>query len=184
MAGMPASAPLGFVPCVVPAELVSACRDLAAGYAGVYSAETVLRTAYESYQLMIAAAGRRPDTVAHALRFATDWLADGARVRSRPGGLPAKAGRPTVLFVCAHRSDRAGTAAALLRRRTAGAVAVRLSRDVPPGLLDDAVRAADVVVTLGCGDICPVYAGKRYLDWPFAARLAARVDGLAAELGA
>lgn len=98
-------------------------------------------------------------------------------------------GRPEVLFVCVHNAGRSQMAAALLAWRAAGKVVVRsagsapaseinpavvdvmnelgldLSRDFPKPLTDDAVRAADVVITMGCGDACPFYPGKRYLDW-------------------
>jgi arsenate reductase (thioredoxin) len=96
---------------------------------------------------------------------------------------------PEVLFVCVHNAGRSQMAAALLDRRAGGRVHVRsagsapadeinpsvaaamaevgldLSREFPKPLTDDVVRAADVVVTMGCGDACPVYPGKRYLDW-------------------
>ncbi|MBA2614319.1 MAG: arsenate reductase ArsC [Actinobacteria bacterium] len=95
---------------------------------------------------------------------------------------------PTVLFVCVHNAGRSQMAAALLERyaggrvrvRSAGSepaetinpVAVEAMREVgvdlrgqPARLEADAVRAADVVVTMGCGDACPVFPGKRYEDW-------------------
>ncbi|MCO1656324.1 arsenate reductase ArsC [Pseudonocardia humida] len=96
---------------------------------------------------------------------------------------------PEVLFVCVHNAGRSQMAAALLDHRAAGRVRVRsagsapadtinpavrevmaeigldLSKEFPKPLTDDAVRAADVVITMGCGDACPVYPGKRYLDW-------------------
>jgi len=95
---------------------------------------------------------------------------------------------PTVLFVCVHNAGRSQMAAALLERyaggrvrvRSAGSepaetinpVAVEAMREVgvdlrgqPARLEADAVRAADVVVTMGCGDACPVLPGKRYEDW-------------------
>jgi len=96
---------------------------------------------------------------------------------------------PEVLFVCVHNAGRSQMAAALLHHHAAGRVVVRsagsapagsvnpavvavmaevgldLSREFPTPLTDNAVRAADVVVTMGCGDACPVYPGKRYLDW-------------------
>ena len=96
---------------------------------------------------------------------------------------------PEVLFVCVHNAGRSQMAAALLHHHAAGRVVVRsagsapadtvnpavvaamaevgldLSREFPKPLTDDAVRAADVVITMGCGDACPVYPGKRYLDW-------------------
>jgi len=94
-----------------------------------------------------------------------------------------------VLFVCVHNAGRSQMAAALLAHYAQGAVTVRsagsepadrlnpavveamaetgidISKEVPKLLGDDAVRAADVVVTMGCGDACPFYPGKRYEDW-------------------
>jgi arsenate reductase len=99
---------------------------------------------------------------------------------------------PTVLFVCVHNAGRSQMAAALLARAGAGQVQVRsagsapadqinptvreamtelgldLSAEFPKPLHDDVVRAADVVITMGCGDACPVYPGTRYLDWTVA----------------
>jgi protein-tyrosine-phosphatase len=219
---MSASTPIGFAPSAVPAELVSAGRELAAHYPGVFSPETVVRTVYESYQLMIAAAGQRADAASHAVRFASDWLADAARVSSGGHGARLTAGTPRVLFVCLHDSGRAQMAESLLRRRAGSRVIVRsagpvagrgiqpavvavmgelgigVSREHAQVLLDDDVRAADVVVTMGCGDICPIYVGKRYLDWrlpepvgdgvtalrPLRDRIAACVEELLADLTA
>jgi arsenate reductase len=97
--------------------------------------------------------------------------------------------RPEVLFVCVHNAGRSQMAAALVELRSAGGIAVRsagsapadeihpavveamheigvdLSRAAPKVLTDDAVQRVDVVVTMGCGDACPVYPGKRYEDW-------------------
>jgi arsenate reductase (thioredoxin) len=96
---------------------------------------------------------------------------------------------PEVLFVCTHNAGRSQMAAALLEREAAGKVRVvsagsqpaselnpavvhamaeigiDISREFPKRLTTDHVRDADVVVTMGCGDACPVYPGKRYLDW-------------------
>jgi arsenate reductase (thioredoxin) len=96
---------------------------------------------------------------------------------------------PEVLFVCIHNAGRSQMAAALLDHYAAGRVRVRsagsapaeeinpavvrvmaeLDLDVtgeqPKRLTDDAAKEADVIVTMGCGDACPVYPGKRYLDW-------------------
>ena len=98
-------------------------------------------------------------------------------------------GIPEVLFVCVHNAGRSQMAAALLGHHARGRVRVRsagsapagtihanvieamseigldLSHEYPKPLTGDAVRAADVVITMGCGDACPVYPGKRYLDW-------------------
>ncbi len=96
---------------------------------------------------------------------------------------------PEVLFVCVHNAGRSQMAAALLHHYAQGRVHVRsagsapgdevnpavvqamsevgldLSQELPKKLTDDAARSADVVITMGCGDACPVYPGKRYLDW-------------------
>ena len=96
---------------------------------------------------------------------------------------------PEVLFVCVHNAGRSQMAAALLDRAAEGKVHVRsagsapaseihagvraalaelgldISREFPKPLTDEVVRAADVVITMGCGDACPVYPGKRYMDW-------------------
>ena len=97
---------------------------------------------------------------------------------------------PEVLFVCVRNAGRSQMAAALLERHAAGRVRVRsagtapadevdalvrdamaelgidLSAERPKRLEDEAVREADVVVTMGCGDACPVFPGTRYEDWP------------------
>ena len=96
---------------------------------------------------------------------------------------------PEVLFVCVHNAGRSQMAAAFLdhhahgriRVRSAGStpadevnpavvlamseVGIDISRERPKGLTDDVVREADAVITMGCGDACPVFPGKRYLDW-------------------
>ena len=100
--------------------------------------------------------------------------------------------RPDVLFVCIHNAGRSQMAAGLLTLRSGGQVDVRSAgsnpadqvnplagqamaevgvdlRDAfPKQLTDEAVRAADVVVTMGCGDSCPIFPGKRYEDWDVA----------------
>jgi arsenate reductase (thioredoxin) len=97
--------------------------------------------------------------------------------------------RPQVLFVCVHNAGRSQMASALLDLRSGGRIDVRsagsapadelnpvvvavmaelgldLSREFPKPLTDSAVRAADVVITMGCGDACPIFPGKRYEDW-------------------
>ncbi|MFF9703108.1 arsenate reductase ArsC [Streptomyces griseofuscus] len=96
---------------------------------------------------------------------------------------------PSVLFVCVHNAGRSQMAAAFLTHLAADHVQVRsagsapaatvnpavvaamaeagidISAEIPKVLTVDAVRSSDVVITLGCGDTCPVFPGKRYLDW-------------------
>ncbi|OKJ77764.1 arsenate reductase ArsC [Streptomyces sp. CB02460] len=97
--------------------------------------------------------------------------------------------RPSVLFVCVHNAGRSQMAAAFLTHLSEGRVEVRsagsapaasvnpaavqamaevgidLSAETPKVLTVEAVQASDVVITMGCGDACPVFPGKKYLDW-------------------
>ncbi|MEU7384254.1 arsenate reductase ArsC [Streptomyces sp. NPDC042207] len=97
--------------------------------------------------------------------------------------------RPSVLFVCVHNAGRSQMAAAFLTHLAGDRVQVRsagsapadtvnpavveamseagidISAEVPKVLTVEAVQASDVVITMGCGDTCPVFPGKRYLDW-------------------
>jgi protein-tyrosine-phosphatase len=99
---------------------------------------------------------------------------------------------PEVLFVCVHNAGRSQMAAGLMHLRAGGRVHVRsagsdpageinpvvveamaelgvdLHREPPKSLTDEAVRAADAVITMGCGDACPIFPGKRYLEWELA----------------
>lgn len=149
--------------------------------------ELVTRVVRESY----TALGRTARVTQHlpvlAERFARQRLEDISRVR---GAHPAAV--PQVLFVCVANAGRSQLAAALLRKHAGDAVVARSAGSVPAAevhatvqpflealgadrstdapypkpLTDDAVRAADVVITMGCGDSCPVLPGKRYEDWP------------------
>jgi arsenate reductase len=109
---------------------------------------------------------------------------------------------PEVLFVCVHNAGRSQMAAALLDHHARGRVQVRsagsapaseinpavvqvmaelgldLSKEFPKPLTDEAVRAADVVITMGCGDACPFFPGKRYLDWELDDPAGLGVDGV------
>jgi arsenate reductase len=127
---------------------------------------------------------------------------------------------PEVLFVCVHNAGRSQAAMALLDHHAKGRVHVRsagsapgekvneavvavlaergidIATAYPKPLTDEVVRAADVVVTMGCGDACPIYPGKRYMDWqlddpagqsvdavrPIIEEIDGRVQGLLAEL--
>ncbi len=97
--------------------------------------------------------------------------------------------QPEVLFVCVHNAGRSQMAAGLVKLRSEGRIGVRsagrapgeeinpaaveamheigvdLSEEFPKPLTDEFVKAADVVITMGCGDACPIYPGKRYEDW-------------------
>jgi len=114
---------------------------------------------------------------------------------------------PEVLFVCAHNAGRSQIAAALTHALSEGRVHVRsagstpaseinpavieamseigldLSQEFPKPLTDEVVEAADVVVTMGCGDACPIYPGKKYEDWQIADPAGAPVDKVRAIRG-
>ncbi|TWF80315.1 protein-tyrosine-phosphatase [Pseudonocardia hierapolitana] len=157
---------------------------IAARFAETFSEQMIYRDVFES-----CTAPRRTATVTTHLtgltrRFATDRLTALAHAE---GALVSDV--PEVLFVCVHNAGRSQMAAALLDHHAEGRVHVRsagsapadqinpavrevmaeigldLSREFPKPLTDDVVRAADVVISMGCGDACPVYPGKRYLDW-------------------
>ncbi|RAN76304.1 heat-shock protein HtpX [Bacillus sp. SRB_336] len=128
--------------------------------------------------------------------------------------------KPTVLFVCVHNAGRSQMAAAYLTTLANGAIEVRsagsepaesvnpaavaamaeegidMSAEIPKVLTTDAVRESDVVITMGCGDTCPIFPGKRYEDWeledpagqgvdavrPIRDDIKARIRGLISEL--
>lgn len=128
--------------------------------------------------------------------------------------------KPSVLFVCVHNAGRSQMAAAYLTHLAGDRVEVRsagsapadavnpaaveamaeegidMSAEIPKVLTDEAVRASDVVITMGCGDTCPIYPGKRYEDWklddpagqgidavrPIRDDIRARIEGLIASL--
>lgn len=99
------------------------------------------------------------------------------------------ADKPSVLFVCVHNAGRSQMAAGYLRRLSGGAVEVRsagsepadqvnpsavaamaeagidITAERPKILTNEAVKESDVVITMGCGDTCPIFPGKRYEDW-------------------
>jgi protein-tyrosine-phosphatase len=156
---------------------------LADEFAGIYSRETVERFVAESVDLLsLSKVQNYVPVLAH--RFARERL----RALAQSEGRLTKE-MPEVLFVCVHNAGRSQMAAGLVRLRSEGRVHVRsagsdpaeemnpavveamselgvdMSEEFPKPLTDEVVRAADVVVTMGCGDACPIYPGKRYEDW-------------------
>jgi arsenate reductase (thioredoxin) len=152
-------------------------------FAGTFSRETIARFIAESVELL----GESKINVfvpVLAHRFARERL----KALGQADGLITKE-QPEVLFVCVQNAGRSQMAAGLLTLRSGGQVGVRsagsdpgeivnplaaqamaelgvdLEDAFPKPLTDEVVRAADVVVTMGCGDACPIYPGKRYEDW-------------------
>ena len=164
-------------------HVAKAAEALQDEFAGVFSRETIERFIAESVELL----GDSKITVfvpVLAHRFARERL----KALGQAAGSIAKH-HPEVLFVCVQNAGRSQIAAGLVSLRSGGFVGVRsagsdpgesvnplvakvmteigvdLDEAYPKPLTDEVVRAADVVVTMGCGDACPIYPGKRYEDW-------------------
>ncbi|HUY97624.1 MAG TPA: arsenate reductase ArsC [Verrucomicrobiae bacterium] len=159
-------------------------RRLAGAFPGVFSPETVREALHAAYDRLAGGATVATYLVTLAERATRQRL----EASARPGA-SAMSPIPEVLFVCVHNAGRSQMAAALLAHHAAGRVTVRsagsapatslnpavvaamaewglsMETAVPKALSGESVRTADVVVTMGCGDACPVYPGTRYLDW-------------------
>jgi protein-tyrosine-phosphatase len=172
-------------------------EELARRFAPYFSPETVAEVVAESYRLLADEATIRTHLVPLTSRFAGDRLESLAKSE----GLVENP-TPHVLFVCVQNAGRSQMAAALLAHKAQGRVEVRsagsapvseihptvlavmaeagidLRTAFPKPLTDETVRAADVVVTMGCGDACPVYPGKRYLNWELSDPAGTDADGV------
>jgi arsenate reductase len=165
-------------------------------FAGTFSPETVERFMAESLQALDGA--RLQDFVPLFVhRFARERL----RALGQVQGTIAKT-VPEVLFVCVQNAGRSQMAAALLDHCAEGRVHVRsagsapadqvnpavvvamselgidVSKEFPKPMTDEVVHAADAVITMGCGDACPIYPGKRYEDWDVDDPAEADLDGV------
>jgi arsenate reductase (thioredoxin) len=160
-----------------------AAEALQEEFAGIFSRETIARFIADSVDLLGASkVNVFVPVLAH--RFARERL----KALAQAEGLVTKE-QPEVLFVCVQNAGRSQIAAGLVTLRSGGAVHVRsagsnpaenvnalaaqamaelgvdLADAFPKPLTDEVVQAADVVVTMGCGDACPIYPGKKYEDW-------------------
>jgi arsenate reductase len=165
------------------AHIERGISSLADEFRGIFSPETIRGYVNESLESLSGA--RFHDFLPLFVhRFARERL----RALAQVEGSIAKE-MPEVLFVCVQNAGRSQMAAALLDRHAAGRVHVRsagsepadainpavveamaevgldLSKEFPKPMTDEVVRAADAVITMGCGDACPIYPGKRYEDW-------------------
>jgi protein-tyrosine-phosphatase len=164
--------------------LRTAARVLGDEFGGVYGRETIERFLYSSYDLFATGATVPNYLPLLAERFARQRLRALARVEEHDTD-----GKPIVLFLCVHNSGRSQMAMGFFTELAAGAavawsggsepadeinpaaveamreVGIDVSDEFPKPWTDEVVRAADVVVTMGCGDACPVYPGTRYQDW-------------------
>src|SRR5919106_1285093 len=162
---------------------IRSIESLAEEFRGIFSLETIERFVDESIDRLSGA--RVVDFIPLFVhRFSRQRL----RALAQAEGTIAKE-VPEVLFVCVHNAGRSQMAAALLDHHAKGRVHVRsagsdptdkinpavlaamdewgidLTQEFPKPLTDEFVRAADAVITMGCGDACPIYPGKRYEDW-------------------
>ncbi len=160
-----------------------AAHALVREFAGVFSEETIARYIGDSLDLLGSSRiNIYVPVLAH--RFARERLKALAQYEGRIAKL-----QPEVLFVCVHNSGRSQMAAGLVKLRSEGRIHVRsagsqpgerinpavidamtelgidMSEEFPKPLTDEVVQAADVVITMGCGDACPIYPGKKYEDW-------------------
>ncbi len=176
--------PEGAGAVIAPAVIERIARDLATRFRGTFSAETVAEYVHESYRLLADRARISRYLPSLTARFAGDRL----RALAAADGLSVDE-IPDVLFVCVQNVGRSQMASAILRSLagdrvrvlTAGSepagainplvvaaldeVGIPLAGEYPKPLTDEVVRAADYVITMGCGDACPIYPGRRYLDW-------------------
>ena len=158
--------------------------DLTYAYDGVFSPETIATVVHEARALLEPRATITQYLPIFVAKQAREQLMTVAQAEGRVAKQV-----PEILFVCVHNAGRSQMAAALLDHHAAGRVhvrsagstpsdalhprAVEVMREIgidlgsafPKPLTDDVVRAADVVITMGCGDTCPIFPGKRYEDW-------------------
>ena len=175
---------------------LTAVADELAGRHPDLPASQVLQTVRESYTGLARNATTRPSLVPLTRRFAEQRLVDLEAV------VEAAPRPPQVLFVCVANAGRSQLAAALVQHYAGDRVVARSAGSAPAGrvhatvrpllddlgadeaypkpLTDDAVRAADLVVTMGCGDVCPIVPGVRYEDWIVGDPAVASPEGVAA----
>jgi arsenate reductase (thioredoxin) len=184
------------VDLITRGHLEKGLEALRGEFQGIFSAETVERFMTESLEALQGA--RIKDFVPLFVhRFARERL----RALGQVEGTIAKE-VPEVLFVCVQNAGRSQMAAALLDHYAEGRVHVRsagsapadqlnpdvvaamseigvdVSREFPKPMTDEVVMAADAVVTMGCGDACPIYPGKRYEDWEVDDPAESDIDGV------
>jgi arsenate reductase (thioredoxin) len=169
------------------AEYTRVVEDLTYHYDGVFSRETIQR-AVEQARDTLGPVAKFPNFLPILTRrFARDQLLAAAQAEGKIATTV-----PEILFVCVHNAGRSQMAAALAKHLSAGKVHVRsagsqpdqqinpaaiqalaergieLTEAFPKPLTNDVVHAADVIITMGCGDACPIFPGKRYEDWAVA----------------
>jgi protein-tyrosine-phosphatase len=197
-------------------HLRQAAERLKRRFEGELNTETIERFLYDSLDRLLGKAQTATWVPLLAERFAADRIRAMIRLESDLATL-----NPSVLFLCVHNAGRSQMAAGLMRKLAGEQVdvfsggsepaatvnqaavdamaelGIDIGTEIPQPWADEIVRAADVVVTMGCGDACPIYPGKKYVDWelddpsgktvdevrPIRDELERRVQALMAELG-
>ena len=204
---------------LTPAERVTLRHSASAlerRWKGQLNVETIERFIAESLEVILPNAKIRTFVPVLVERFTNDRLRAFVRLDSNATDL-----NPSVLFLCVHNAGRSQMAAGWMRHLAGDRIdvfsggsepaselnqaavsamaekGIDISKELPQPWADEIVRAADVIVTMGCGDACPVYPGKRYVDWelddpagrpleevrPIRDDIGLRVRGLLSELG-
>jgi protein-tyrosine-phosphatase len=197
-------------------QMRQAAQRLKTRFEGRLNVESIERFLLDSLDQLLGQARTTTWVPLLAERFAADRIRAIIRLESDATTLT-----PSVLFLCVHNAGRSQMAAGLMRSLSGGAVdvfsggsepadavnqaavqamaekGIDIGGEIPQPWADEIIRAADVVVTMGCGDACPIFPGKRYVDWelddpagktveqvrPIRDDLERRVRGLMAELG-
>jgi protein-tyrosine-phosphatase len=165
-------------------QIQQAAERLQREFAGLLNTETIERFMNDSLELLLPRAHTTMWVPLLTERFARDRLRALVRLEKADPGV-----NPSVLFLCVHNAGRSQMAAGFMRALSGGQVEVfsggsepaeeinraaveamaeagiDITEEFPKPWTDEIVRAADVIVTMGCGDACPVYPGKRYVDW-------------------
>ena len=185
-------------------------------FEGQLNSETIERFLYDSLQQLLGTAKTTNWIPLLAERFAADRIRAMIRLETDRSIL-----NPSVLFLCVHNAGRSQMAAGLMKKLAGDQVdvfsggsepaetvnqavvaamaelGIDISSEIPQPWADEIIRAADVVVTMGCGDACPIFPGKKYVDWeledpsgktvdqvrPIRDELEGRVRALMTELG-
>ncbi len=165
-------------------QIRQATERLRRRFDGQLNFETIQRFINDSLDTLLPRATTTTWVPLLVERFANERLRALVRLQAEPSTL-----KPSVLFLCVHNAGRSQMAAGFMRHLAGDQVdvfsggsepaealnqvvaaamdekGIDISKELPQPWADEIVRAADVVVTMGCGDACPVYPGKRYVDW-------------------
>jgi len=165
-------------------QIRQAAESLRLQFDGQLNVETIERFMNDSLDVLLLQAKTTAWVPLLAERFARERLRALVRLEADPATL-----KPSVLFLCIHNAGRSQMAAGWMRHLSGDEIdvfsggsepaealnqpavaamaekGIDISKELPQPWADEIVRAADVVVTMGCGDACPLYPGKRYVDW-------------------